>query len=237
MRASAGRGARGRFTGGRFRPVRGELGTSAGASRPRSGVLVRPPGVGQGAGVADVREGEACGARPAKRARGGGGSPARSSSRACRQTAYRRRAARQVPVGAKPPDGEAVALRWNGTSWSQESAPGRRRGRWERAASPGLVVRGFSTVPGTGDLWTERPEVCPPRGRQRPVPRRAAAPQCAMPSISSRAPCRSSATATEVPSVSGVSGPAHSWALRTVLPSGVKTQARRESSPRRSVVA
>ncbi|MER7155654.1 hypothetical protein ABT366_33130, partial [Streptomyces lydicus] len=55
--------------------------------------------------------------------------------------AYRRGAARQVPVGAKPPDVEAVALRRDGASRSQ----GRdvRTGRWERAASPELVVRGL----------------------------------------------------------------------------------------------
>ncbi len=61
--------------------------------------------------------------------------------------------------------------------------------------------------------------------------------QWAMPSIRSRAPWRRRATATEVPRVAGSRRPAHSWAFRTVLPSGVKTLARRESSPLRAVFA
>lgn len=37
----------------------------------------------------------------------------------------------------------SVALRWNG-----------QQSRWEQNADPGVVVRGFSTVPQSADLWT-----------------------------------------------------------------------------------
>ncbi|MFF3248170.1 hypothetical protein ACFYWY_31615 [Streptomyces sp. NPDC002870] len=37
----------------------------------------------------------------------------------------------------------SVALRWNG-----------QQSRWEQSADPGVVVRGFSTVPQSADLWT-----------------------------------------------------------------------------------
>ncbi|MFE2158913.1 hypothetical protein ACFW9M_13915 [Streptomyces lydicus] len=61
------------------------------------------------------------------------------------------------------PDGRlrAVGKAGDGTLWAvggKGAAPvalrrDARTGRWERAASPGLVVRGFSTVPGSAGLW------------------------------------------------------------------------------------
>lgn len=122
---------------------------------------------------------------------------------------------------------------WVGRGGTRPSGPaggpsGRRSVRQGRR---GVAERRRRTAEPTrpGEQGDRRRPWCPAlRGR---------GPQCAMLSISSRAPWRSRATATDVPRVSGVSGPAHSCALRTVLPSGVKTQARRESSPRRSVLA
>ncbi|MFF8314495.1 hypothetical protein [Streptomyces lydicus] len=61
------------------------------------------------------------------------------------------------------PDGRlrAVGKAGDGTLWAvggKGAAPvalrrDARTGRWARAASPGLVVRGFSTVPGSAGLW------------------------------------------------------------------------------------
>ena len=110
------------------------------------------------------------------------------------------------------------------TASSTRTSPGRRRGRTGRGLSPTRTTPA-RTSPTTGmhralaDLIEQL--LGPGRGQGGPALRGtgwcAGPVQCGMPSMSSRAPWRRRATATDVPSVAGSRRPAHSWALRIDL--------------------